>query len=119
MVSSHHYSAAHPSAENKAYVDAFQKANKGMRPNFHSVGAYDGMHLLYQALKKTGGDSNGDKLLAAMKGMAWTSVRGPVSIDAATRDIVQTVYIRKAELVGGGYYNVEFDQVEKVRDPGV
>ena len=119
VVSSHHYSAAHPSAENKAYVDAFQKANKGMRPNFHSVGAYDGMHLLYQALKKTGGDSNGDKLLAAMKGMAWTSVRGPVSIDAATRDIVQTVYIRKAELAGGGYYNVEFDQVEKVRDPGV
>ncbi len=119
VVSSHHYSAAHPSAENKAYVDAFQKANKEMRPNFHSVGAYDGMHLLYQALKKTGGDSNGDKLLAAMKGMAWTSVRGPVSIDAATRDIVQTVYIRKAEQVGGGYYNVEFDQVDKVRDPGV
>ncbi len=119
VVSSHHYSAAHPSAENKAYVDAFQKANKGMRPNFHSVGAYDGMHLLYQALKKTGGDSNGDKLLAAMKGMAWTSVRGPVSIDAGTRDIVQTVYIRKAEQVSGGYYNVEFDQVDKVRDPGV
>jgi len=119
VVSSHHYSAAHPSAENKAYVDAFQKANKGLRPNFHSVGAYDGMHLLYQALKKTGGDSNGDKLLAAMKGMAWTSVRGPVSIDAGTRDIVQNVYIRKAESVGGGYYNVEFDQVDNVRDPGV
>ncbi|WP_343729838.1 ABC transporter substrate-binding protein [Duganella sp.] len=119
VVSSHHYSAAHPSAENKAYVDAFTKANKGMRPNFHSVGAYDGMHMLYQALKQTNGDSNGDKLLAAMKGMAWTSVRGPVSIDAATRDIVQTVYIRKAEAVGGAWFNVEFDQVEKVRDPGV
>jgi len=119
VVSSHHYSAAHASAENKAYVAAFGKANNGMRPNFHSVGAYDGMHLLYQALKRTGGDSDGDKLLAAMKGLAWTSVRGPVSIDAASRDIVQTVYIRKAELVGGGYYNVEFDQVEKVRDPGV
>jgi branched-chain amino acid transport system substrate-binding protein len=119
VVSSHHYSAAHPSAENKAYVDAFGKANKGMRPNFHSVGAYDGMHLLYQALRQTGGDSDGDKLLAAMKGMAWTSVRGPVGIDAATRDIVQTVYIRKAEPSGGSWYNVEFDQVEKVRDPGV
>ncbi|KQQ40139.1 ABC transporter substrate-binding protein [Duganella sp. Leaf126] len=119
VVSSHHYSAAHPSADNKAFVDAFQKANKGMRPNFHAVGGYDGMHLLYQALTKTGGDSTGDKLLAAMKGMAWTSVRGPVGIDAATRDIVQTVYIRKAQLVAGGYYNVEFDQVDKVRDPGV
>jgi branched-chain amino acid transport system substrate-binding protein len=119
VVSSHHYSAAHPSAENKAYVEAFGKANKGMRPNFHSVGAYDGMHLLYQALKQTNGDSGGDKLLAAMKGMSWTSVRGPVSIDAATRDIVQTVYIRKAEQSGGSWYNVEFDQVEQVRDPGV
>ncbi|MES2260020.1 MAG: ABC transporter substrate-binding protein [Pseudomonadota bacterium] len=119
VVSSHHYSAAHPSAENKAYVDAFSKANKGMRPNFHSVGAYDGMHLLYQALKQTGGDSNGEKLVAAMKGMSWTSVRGPVAIDAATRDIVQTVYIRKAEQVNGAMFNVEFDKVDKVRDPGV
>jgi branched-chain amino acid transport system substrate-binding protein len=119
VVSSHHYSAAHPSPENKAYVEAFMKANKGMRPNFHSVGAYDGMHLLYQALAKTGGDSDGEKLVAAMKGMAWTSVRGPVQIDAATRDIVQTVYIRKGEMVGGAMYNVEFDKVEKVRDPGV
>ena len=119
VVSSHHYSAAHPSPENKAYVDAFMKANKGMRPNFHSVGAYDGMHLLYQALAKTGGNSDGEKLMAAMKGMAWNSVRGPVSIDAATRDIVQTVYIRKGEMVGGAMYNVEFDKVEKVRDPGV
>jgi branched-chain amino acid transport system substrate-binding protein len=119
VISSHHYSAAHPSAENKAYVDAFLKANKGMRPNFHSVGAYDGMHLLYQALKKTGGDSDGTKLVEAMKGMAWTSVRGPVSIDAATRDIVQNVYIRKAEMNNGGMFNVEFDKVEKFRDPGV
>ena len=119
VVSSHHYSAAHPSAENKAYVEAFTRANKGMRPNFHSVGAYDGMHLLYQALRQTKGDGNGDKLLAAMKGMAWTSVRGPVSIDPASRDIVQTVYIRKAEASGGSYYNIEFDQVDKVRDPGV
>ena len=119
VVSSHHYSAAHPSAENKAYVEAFVKANPGMRPNFHSVGAYDGMHLLYQALKQTNGDSDGDKLLAAMKGMAWTSVRGPVSIDAVSRDIVQTVYIRKAEASAGSFYNMEFDQVDKVRDPGV
>jgi branched-chain amino acid transport system substrate-binding protein len=119
VVSSHHYSAAHPSPENKAYVEAFMKANKGMRPNFHSVGAYDGMHLLYLALAKTGGDTDGEKLVAAMKGMAWMSVRGPVSIDPATRDMIQTVYIRKAETINGGVFNVEFDKVEKVRDPGV
>ncbi|MFX6040767.1 ABC transporter substrate-binding protein, partial [Acinetobacter baumannii] len=79
--------------------------NKGMRANFHSVGAYDGMHLLYESLKKTGGDADGEKLLAAMKGMSWESVRGPVSIDASTRDIVQTVYMRKAELRGAEFYN--------------
>jgi len=119
VVSSHHYSAAHPSPENKAFVVAFAKANKGMRPNFHAVGAYDGMQMLYAALKKTNGDSSGPKLVDAMKGLAWNSVRGPVSIDPATRDIVQTVYIRKAEQVDGGIYNVEFDKVEKFKDPGV
>jgi branched-chain amino acid transport system substrate-binding protein len=119
VISSHHYSAAHPSPENKAYVDAFMKANKDMRPNFHSVGGYDGMHLLYEALKKTNGDSSGEKLIEAMKGMAWTSVRGPVQIDAATRDITQNVYIRKVEMVNGAPYNIEFDKVEKFKDPGI
>ena len=119
VVSSHHYSAAHPSPENKAFVAAFGKANKGMRPNFHAVGAYDGMQLLYAALKKTGGDSDGTKLVEAMKGQSWTSPRGPVTIDPATRDIVQNVYIRKVEQVDGGVFNVEFDKVEKFKDPGV
>jgi branched-chain amino acid transport system substrate-binding protein len=119
VVSSHHYSAVHPSPENKAYVAAFTKANPGMRPNFHGVGGYDGMHLLYAALKKTGGDSDGTKLIEAMKGLSWTSVRGPVTIDPQTRDIVQSVYIRKAEKRDGGVYNVEFATIEKFRDPGV
>jgi branched-chain amino acid transport system substrate-binding protein len=118
VVSSHHYSAAHPSPENKAYVDGFMKANGGMRPNFHSVGGYDGMHLIYEAVKKTGGTGDGESIVAAMKGMAWTSPRGPMSIDAATRDVVQTVYIRKVELRDGHYWNVEFDQVDNVKDPG-
>ncbi|HEX5862876.1 MAG TPA: ABC transporter substrate-binding protein [Casimicrobiaceae bacterium] len=119
MITSHHYSAAHASPENKAYVDAFMKANNGMRPNFMSVGGYDGMHLIYEALKKTGGATDGEKLVEAMKGMAWTSPRGPMSIDPATRDVVQNVYIRKCELVDGKLFNVEFDKVENFKDPGV
>jgi branched-chain amino acid transport system substrate-binding protein len=119
VISSHHYSAAHPSPENRAYVDAFMKANNGMRPNFMSVGGYDGTHLIYEALKKTGGTTDGEKLVEAMKGMAWTSPRGPMSIDPATRDVVQNVYIRKCELLDGKLYNVEFDKVENFRDPGV
>jgi branched-chain amino acid transport system substrate-binding protein len=119
VISSHHYSAAHPSPENKAYVDGFMKANNGARPNFMSVGGYDGMHLIYEALKKTGGATDGEKLVEAMKGMAWTSPRGPMSIDPATRDVVQNVYIRKCELVDGKLFNVEFDKVEHFKDPGV
>jgi branched-chain amino acid transport system substrate-binding protein len=119
IVTSFHYSAAHPSPENKAYVDAFMKANKGMRPNFHSVGGYDGMHLIYEAVRKTGGNADGERLVDAMKGMAWTSPRGPMSIDPATRDAVQTVYIRKVELRDGHYWSVEFDKVDAVKDPGI
>ncbi|MGB6798877.1 MAG: ABC transporter substrate-binding protein, partial [Xanthobacteraceae bacterium] len=80
-VTAHIYSADHDSAANKAFVAAFEKANNGMRPNFMAVGAYDGMHLIYEALKKTGGKTDGDSLMAAIKGMAWESPRGPISID--------------------------------------
>ena len=98
VVTAHMYSAAHPSQMNKDYVAAFKKAN-GFRPNFMSVGGYDGMHLIYEALKKTNGDTDGDKLIAAMKGMKWESPRGPISIDPDTRDIIQNIYIRKVEKV--------------------
>ncbi len=89
-ITSHIYSAAHPSPENKAFVAAFQKANN-FRPNFMAVGGYDGMHLIYEALKKTNGATDGDKLIAAMKGMSWMSPRGPVAIDSETRDIAQNI----------------------------
>jgi branched-chain amino acid transport system substrate-binding protein len=117
-ITSHHYSAAHDSPENKAFVEAFRKANNGMRPNFMAVGGWDGMHLVYQALARTGGKSDGESLVAAMKGMAWTSPRGPVSIDPATRDIIQNVYVRKVEKVDGQLFNVECATFEAVKDPG-
>jgi branched-chain amino acid transport system substrate-binding protein len=116
-VTAHLYSASHPSSANKTFVAAFKKANNGMRPNFMAVGGYDGMHLIYEALKKTGGDTDGDKLIGAMKGMAWESPRGPISIDPDTRDIVQNIYIRKVERVGGELYNVEFATFKAVKDP--
>jgi branched-chain amino acid transport system substrate-binding protein len=116
-ITAHIYSAAHPSDANKAYVAAFKQANNGMRPNFMSVGGYDGMHLIYEALKKTGGKTDGDSLLAAMKGMAWESPRGPISIDPDTRDIIQNVYMRRVEKVDGELYNVEFETFPNVKDP--
>jgi len=115
-ITAHLYSADHGSAKNKAYVEAFKKANN-FRPNFMSVGGYDGMHLIYEALKKTGGKSDGDSLIAAMKGLGWESPRGPISIDPETRDIVQNIYIRKVEKKGGELYNVEFQTFDAVKDP--
>ena len=117
VVTTHHYSAAHDSPENKAFVAAFEKANGGMRPNFMAVGAYDGMALLYQALEKTKGDADGDALLAAMKGLSWMSPRGPISIDPTTREIVQTIYVRKVDKTADGLFNVEFDSIPTVKDP--
>jgi branched-chain amino acid transport system substrate-binding protein len=115
-VTAHIYSADHNSPANKAFVDAFEKANN-MRPNFMAVGGYDGMHLIYEALKKTGGKTDGDSLIEAIKGMAWESPRGPVSIDPQTRDIIQNVYIRKVEKKNGQLYNVEFATFPAVKDP--
>jgi branched-chain amino acid transport system substrate-binding protein len=117
MVTAHIYSADHDSAVNKAFVAAFEKANPGMRPNFMAVSGYDGMHLMYEAVKKTGGKTDGDSLLGAIKGMAWESPRGPVSIDPDTRDIIQNVYIRKVEKKNGQLYNVEFATIPNVKDP--
>jgi branched-chain amino acid transport system substrate-binding protein len=116
-VTAHHYSADHDSPENKAFVAAFEKANGGMRPNFMAVAAYDGMDLVYKALEKTKGDASGDALIGAMKGMSWTSPRGPVSIDPDTREIVQNIYVRKVEKKDGALYNVEFATIPDVKDP--
>jgi len=115
-VTAHFYSAAHLSAKNKAFVEAFKKANH-FRPNFMAVGGYDGMHLIYEALKKTNGSTDGNALINAMKGLKWESPRGPISIDPDTRDIVQNVYMRKVEKVGGELYNVEFATFDSIKDP--
>jgi branched-chain amino acid transport system substrate-binding protein len=110
------YSAHHNSPMNKEYVAAFKKAN-GLRPNFISLGGYDGMHLIYEALKKTQGNTDGATLVNAMKGMKWESPRGPISIDPETRDIVQNIYIGKVQKVDGELYNVEFATFDAVKDP--
>ena len=118
VVTSHHYSAAHPSAMNKNFVEAFSKANKGLRPNFMAVGGYDGMRVIYEALKISKGQGGGDALLASMKGQIFESPRGMMFIDAQTRDVVQDVYLRKVEKKDGQLYNVEFDVIKDVKDPG-
>lgn len=117
VVNAGHYSAAHPSAVNKAFVAAFKAANPGMRPNFMAVAGYDGMHAIYQALGKTKGETDGAALVEAMKGLSWESPRGPMMIDPQTRDVVHNLYIRKVERVDGELYNVEFATIPMMKDP--
>ena len=111
-----HYGWEHKSPMNEAFVKAFRDEYK-RNPDVFSIGGWDGMHLIYETLKKTGGKADGDSLIAAAKGMSWESPRGPILIDPNTRDIVQNVYIRRVEKVGGASQNVEFDKIENVKDP--
>ncbi|HEY1152816.1 MAG TPA: ABC transporter substrate-binding protein [Pseudolabrys sp.] len=117
IITAWHYDHNHDSKLNKEFVAGFRKDNNNINPNFFAVGGYDGMHLIYEALKKTGGKTDGDALIAAAKGMSWESPRGKMTIDPEIRDVVQTIYLRRVEKVGGELKNVEFDKVENVKDP--
>ena len=116
IVTSWNYDYNDATRLNGEFVKQFNEVNK-RNPDFMSVGGYDGMHLIFEALKKTGGRSDPDAMIAAVKGMKWESPRGLVSIDPEFRDVVQTIYIRRVERVGGELLNVVFDKVENVRDP--
>jgi branched-chain amino acid transport system substrate-binding protein len=116
IITAFHYDYNHDSPVNKEFVAAYNKAF-GRNPDIYSIGGYDGMHLIYAALEKTGGKTDGQDLIDAAKGMAWESPRGPISIDPETRDVVQTVYIRRVDKVGDRLVNVEFDKAENVKDP--
>lgn len=118
LVTSHPYSVSHDSPANKKFVPAFMKQSNGIRPNFFGVAAYDGMRVIYEAVKATKGTGKGAALVDAMKGQIFESPRGPIYIDAQTRDIVQDVYIRRVERVNGELYNMEFDVLKGVKDPG-
>jgi len=116
VITAHHYSAAHPSPANKKFVEAFEKANN-FRPNFMAVGGYDGMRVIYKALETTKG-AGGEALLNAMKGQIFESPRGQMLIDAQTRDAVHDMHVRKVEKKDGQLWNIEFDAIKSMKDPG-
>jgi branched-chain amino acid transport system substrate-binding protein len=116
IVTAYHYSAVHDSPINKSFVASFKNAY-GKRPNAVAVSGYDGMHLIFEALKKTGGKTDGDAMIAAMKEMKWESPRGLMEIDPRTRDVVHNEYIRRVQRVNGELSNVEFDTYPMVKDP--
>ena len=123
VITAHHYSAAHKSAENDAFKKAYAEvAGPGVRPSFMAVGGWDGMHVIYEVVTKlggkTGGTNGGDRAMEIIKGMKIQSPRGPIAIDPATRDVIQDVYLRKVQKVGGKPFNIEFETVAQVKDPG-
>ena len=118
VTSTHHYSVAHDSQENAAFLSSYAQLNSTQRPNFMAVGGYDGMAAIYEVARKLNGNIDGDKAMQILRGMKWTSPRGPIQIDADTRDVVQNVYVREAKKVGGKLYNVEFETFPAVKDPG-
>jgi branched-chain amino acid transport system substrate-binding protein len=119
VVTSHHYSYAHDSPENRAFVKAFRETNPDLaRPNFMGVAGYDGMAAIAEVVAKLGAQIDGDRAMEILRHVKLASPRGPIAIAPATRDIVQTVYIRRVAKVGGEYVNVEFDRFADVKDPG-
>ena len=116
IITAWHYEYTSKDPKNVTFVKLYNEMHN-RNPDFFSLGGYDGMHAIYEALKKTNGDADGEKLVAAAKGLKWDSPRGPMSIDPETRDVVQTIYIRKVEKVGGEPQNVPFDKIENVKDP--
>lgn len=117
IITTFHYTLERDDPINNEYVESYTAANNGREPDLFSIGGYDGMHLIYEALKATDGDTSGDALVEAAKGMSWESPRGPMSIDPETRDVIQTVYIREVQEVDGKLQNVIIDEIPDVKDP--
>ena len=120
VVTTHQYSVAHDSPQNRAFLKAYAEiAGPGNRPNFMAVGAWDGMAAIYEVARRLNGKIDGDRAMEVLKGMKIDSPRGPISIDPVTRDVVQTIYVRRVQrLKDGKLYNVEFDRFDNVKDPG-
>jgi branched-chain amino acid transport system substrate-binding protein len=116
IISAWHYDYKSDAPRNVEFVKLFNEMH-GRNPDFFSIGGYDGMHAIYEALKRADGKTDGESLITAAKGMTWDSPRGPMSIDPETRDVVQTIYIRRVQKVGGELVNVPFDKIEKAKDP--
>jgi len=119
VVTTHQYSVAHDSPQNRAFLKTYAEIDSRGRPNFMAVGGWDGMAAIYEVTRRLNGRIDGDKAMEILKGLRIDSPRGPISIDPATRDVIQTIYVRRVErLKDGKLYNVEFDRVDNVKDPG-
>ncbi|HEY6864601.1 MAG TPA: ABC transporter substrate-binding protein, partial [Burkholderiales bacterium] len=119
VITTQHYSVAHQSPQNALFLKSYAEvAGTRQRANFMAVGAWDGMAAIYEVAKRLNGRIDGDQAMEILKGMKLDSPRGPVVIDPATRDPIETIYVRRVErLKDGKLYNVEFDRFPESKDP--
>ena len=118
VITAYHYSLSLDTPKNRDFVAAYRRQHGADAiPNFASVAAYDGMHVIHEVTRRLEGRIDGDQAMEIIKGLRIDSPRGPITIDAGERDVVQDVYIRRVERQGGALVNVAFDKFEQVRDP--
>jgi branched-chain amino acid transport system substrate-binding protein len=118
LITAFHYSSAHPSEMNKKFVKAWEKAyGTKIRVDFMGEAAYDGMHGIYDAIAAQKGQLDPEKTLDILKHEKFEAPRGPLAIDPETRDVINTVYIRKLERQGGRLESVEFKSYPDIKDP--
>jgi branched-chain amino acid transport system substrate-binding protein len=117
-ISVNHYTETNTLPENVQMKDQLRKmfGDKGVT-DIGSIGAWDGINLIYTALREVGATTDGLKLVDAMKGKTLRSPRGPIMIDPEERDIVQNMYIRRIEKINGKLTNVDFATIPMVKDP--
>ena len=120
VITAGQYSLVADRPANHRFVEAWKAAYSfaPVRPNYMAAGAWDGMHAICTAVAATGGKADPAAAMHAIATFATdASPRGPISIDPATRDIVQNVYIREVRMVDGEPANVEFETIPAVKDP--
>lgn len=117
-VSSINYLPQHESAMNRAFVRAFKKSYGADRePNYVAVAAYDVINAICRVVAAQNGRPDPNKSMELLKTVAFESPRGPISIDPATRDIVQNIYIRQVVRGAKGALTYrEIATIAKVKD---
>lgn len=119
VYSAHLYAIGLPYAENTKFKAALKaKFGPDAVPGALTAVSYSGMQALYHMIEtQQGKPFDGPASVAAMRGWQWESPRGPLKIEADTRDVTPNIYVRRVEKVDGHLQNVVVDTYAAVKDP--
>lgn len=120
IISTYHYAVSHDSAANRDFLAAMKGVGaKDGEIVMASVAAFDGARMIYRMIEATDGKQDPQKAIDSIKGFAWESPRGPVSIDPKTRHIRQNVYERVVDKKDGVLVNREVKTFADQPDTGL